>query len=173
MQLRAILQAAYGCQCTQATLVSSCERRHSVLMCDVQGLEEIIVKSKTDIYALLDRGSAKRRTAETLLNKQSSRSHSVFCVTVSPPSHLLNGTLATVSYSLIVNFFKLILFAARTLLKLSLGSRAHASGTSCCICKHVRCLQVHMREMSPEGEEVIKTGKLYLVDLAGSENVNR
>lgn len=47
-----------------------------------QGLEEIIVKNKTDIYALLDRGSAKRRTAETLLNKQSSRSHSVFCVTV-------------------------------------------------------------------------------------------
>ena len=28
-------------------------------------------------------GSAKRRTAETLLNKQSSRSHSVFVVTVS------------------------------------------------------------------------------------------
>ncbi|BDA48169.1 Kinesin-like protein KIN-5C [Coccomyxa sp. Obi] len=79
----------------------------------VQGLEEIIVKNKTDIYALLDRGSAKRRTAETLLNKQSSRSHSVFCVTV------------------------------------------------------------HMREVSAEGEEVIKTGKLYLVDLAGSENVNR
>jgi len=41
------------------------------------------VKNKTDIYALLDRGSAKRRTAETLLNKQSSRSHSVFCITVS------------------------------------------------------------------------------------------
>ncbi|EIE18562.1 kinesin-domain-containing protein [Coccomyxa subellipsoidea C-169] len=79
----------------------------------VQGLEEIIVKNKVDIYALLDRGSAKRRTAETLLNKQSSRSHSVFCVTV------------------------------------------------------------HMREVSAEGEEVIKTGKLYLVDLAGSENVNR
>ena len=48
----------------------------------MQGLEEIIVKNKVDIYALLDRGSAKRRTAETLLNKQSSRSHSVFCVTV-------------------------------------------------------------------------------------------
>lgn len=30
-----------------------------------------------------------------------------------------------------------------------------------------------MREMSPEGEEVIRVGKLYLVDLAGSENVNR
>lgn len=37
-------------------------------------------------------------------------------------------------------------------------------------CMHA---QVHMREVSAEGEEVIKTGKLYLVDLAGSENVNR
>ena len=34
-------------------------------------------------------------------------------------------------------------------------------------------LQVHMREMTPDGEEVIKIGKLYLVDLAGSENVSR
>ena len=79
----------------------------------VQGLEEIIVKSSADIYALLDRGSAKRKTAETLLNKQSSRSHSVFCITV------------------------------------------------------------HIREISAEGEEVIKIGKLNLVDLAGSENVSR
>ncbi|KAK9807071.1 hypothetical protein WJX73_000118 [Symbiochloris irregularis] len=79
----------------------------------VQGLEEIIVKSSADIYALLDRGSAKRKTAETLLNKQSSRSHSVFCITV------------------------------------------------------------HIREVSADGEEVIKIGKLNLVDLAGSENVSR
>lgn len=69
----------------------------------MQGLEEMVVKTSADIYALLDRGSAKRRTAETLLNKQSSRSHSVFCITV------------------------------------------------------------HIREYSPEGEEVIKIGKLYLV----------
>lgn len=53
------------------------------------------MKNRTDIYALLDRGSAKRRTAETLLNKQSSRSHSVFCITVrsfqhaAPPLHAL------------------------------------------------------------------------------------
>jgi hypothetical protein len=51
-----------------------------------QGLEELIVRSAADIYALLDRGSAKRRTAETLLNKQSSRSHSVFCVTARAPA---------------------------------------------------------------------------------------
>ena len=47
------------------------------------GLEELHVKGAPDIYALLDQGNAKRRTAETLLNKQSSRSHSVFIVTVS------------------------------------------------------------------------------------------
>ena len=40
------------------------------------GIEESIVKSSREIFALLDQGSAKRRTAETLLNKQSSRSHS-------------------------------------------------------------------------------------------------
>ena len=30
-----------------------------------------------------------------------------------------------------------------------------------------------MREVAPEGDEVIKIGKLNLVDLAGSENVSR
>ena len=48
----------------------------------VHGVEELIVKNSSDIYSLLDRGSAKRKTAATLLNKGSSRSHSVFCVTV-------------------------------------------------------------------------------------------
>lgn len=62
---------------------------------------------------MLDRGTAKRRTAETLLNKTSSRSHSVFTITI------------------------------------------------------------HMKETTPEGEDVIKIGKLNLVDLAGSENISR
>ena len=34
------------------------------------------VRTSEEIFALLEQGSAKRRTAETLLNKQSSRSHS-------------------------------------------------------------------------------------------------
>eukprot|EP00873_Tetraselmis_striata_P027928 jgi/Tetstr1/448192/TSEL_035483.t1 len=79
----------------------------------VQGLEEAIVKNSTEIYSVLDRGSAKRRTAATLLNKVSSRSHSIFTITI------------------------------------------------------------HMKESTPEGEEVIKIGKLNLVDLAGSENISR
>lgn len=62
---------------------------------------------------MLDRGTSKRRTAETLLNKRSSRSHSVFTITI------------------------------------------------------------HMKETTPEGEDVIKIGKLNLVDLAGSENISR
>ncbi|KAF3773191.1 putative kinesin-related protein [Nymphaea thermarum] len=37
----------------------------------VRGLEEEIVTSASEIFSLLERGSAKRRTAETLLNKQS------------------------------------------------------------------------------------------------------
>jgi kinesin family member 11 len=49
----------------------------------LQGLEEAHVKNASDVFGILESGSAKRRTAETLLNKQSSRSHSVFIVTVS------------------------------------------------------------------------------------------
>ncbi|XP_038973722.1 kinesin-like protein KIN-5C [Phoenix dactylifera] len=79
----------------------------------VRGLEEEIVASADEIFSLLERGSAKRRTAETLLNKQSSRSHSLFSITI------------------------------------------------------------HIKEATPEGEELIKCGKLNLVDLAGSENICR
>lgn len=79
----------------------------------VRGLEEEIVTSANEIYKILDKGSSKRRTAETLLNKQSSRSHSIFSITI------------------------------------------------------------HIKECTPEGEEMIKCGKLNLVDLAGSENISR
>ncbi|OAY81248.1 125 kDa kinesin-related protein, partial [Ananas comosus] len=79
----------------------------------VRGLEEEIVSSAGEIYKILDKGSSKRRTAETLLNKQSSRSHSIFSITI------------------------------------------------------------HIKECTPEGEEMIKCGKLNLVDLAGSENISR
>ena len=57
----------------------------------MQGLEEPIVKTAGDIYSLLETGNARRKTAETLLNKQSSRSHSVFIVTVSVREVLAEG----------------------------------------------------------------------------------
>ncbi len=34
-------------------------------------------------------------------------------------------------------------------------------------------MTVSVREVTPEGDEVIRVGKLYLVDLAGSENITR
>ncbi|KAF3614841.1 ATP binding microtubule motor family protein isoform 2 [Capsicum annuum] len=48
----------------------------------VRGLEEEAVYSANDIYNLLERGAARRRTADTLLNRRSSRSHSVFSITI-------------------------------------------------------------------------------------------
>ncbi|KAK2984015.1 hypothetical protein RJ640_024229, partial [Escallonia rubra] len=48
----------------------------------MRGLEEEIVCSAEDIYKILEKGSARKHTAETLLNKQSNRSHSLFTITV-------------------------------------------------------------------------------------------
>ncbi|CAI5467914.1 unnamed protein product [Closterium sp. Yama58-4] len=69
-------------------LVSSESKKPLALMEDgkggvvVRGLEEEVVNNSSDIFTLLERGSAKRRTAETMLNKQSSRSHSIFTITI-------------------------------------------------------------------------------------------
>jgi kinesin family member 11 len=46
----------------------------------VRGLE--VVSSAAEIYWILEKGSAKRKTAETVLNKQSSRSHPIFSITI-------------------------------------------------------------------------------------------
>ncbi|KAK3012963.1 hypothetical protein RJ639_009000, partial [Escallonia herrerae] len=48
----------------------------------MRGLEEEIVCTAEDIYKILEKGSARKHTAETLLNKQSNRSHSLFTITV-------------------------------------------------------------------------------------------
>uniref|UniRef100_A0A7N0UKJ5 Kinesin motor domain-containing protein n=1 Tax=Kalanchoe fedtschenkoi TaxID=63787 RepID=A0A7N0UKJ5_KALFE len=57
----------------------------------VRGLEEEIVCSANEIYKILEKGSAKRRTAETLLNKQSSRSHSIFSITIHIKEYTIEG----------------------------------------------------------------------------------
>ncbi|KAF6140469.1 hypothetical protein GIB67_010299 [Kingdonia uniflora] len=48
----------------------------------VRGLEEEVVHSANEICSLLEHGLAKRRIVDTLLNKHSSRSHSVFSITI-------------------------------------------------------------------------------------------
>jgi kinesin family member 11 len=48
----------------------------------IQGLEEVCVKDASDALALLTKGSERRQIAATKFNDHSSRSHSVFSVTV-------------------------------------------------------------------------------------------
>lgn len=48
----------------------------------VRGMGEETVRSADEIYEMLEKTTARRHTAETLLNKQSSRSHSIFSITV-------------------------------------------------------------------------------------------
>ncbi|KAL0344591.1 UNVERIFIED_CONTAM: Kinesin-like protein KIN-5A [Sesamum radiatum] len=58
----------------------------------VRGLEEEIVSTADEIYAILDRGSAKKHMAETLLNKQSNRSHSIFSITIQIKQYNSDGS---------------------------------------------------------------------------------
>lgn len=48
----------------------------------VLNLEEVACTAPGDMIALLKRGVQQRATAETLCNKQSSRSHSVFTIKI-------------------------------------------------------------------------------------------
>merc|ERR1712018_806195 len=63
-------------------------RKGSVI---IQGLEEIQVHDKQEVYKILERGSIKRQTAETKMNANSSRSHTVFTVTVFVNQQSIDG----------------------------------------------------------------------------------
>jgi len=64
---------------TRLRLFEDSTRKGSVI---VQGLEEALVQNKAEVFKILEKGSAKRKTATTLMNAHSSRSHTVFTVTV-------------------------------------------------------------------------------------------
>ncbi|CAH8566433.1 unnamed protein product [Schistosoma guineensis] len=64
---------------TRLTIYDDVNRKGSVI---VKGLREVVVLDKDDVYSVIERGIARRQTACTLLNAQSSRSHSIFTVTV-------------------------------------------------------------------------------------------
>ena len=55
------------------------QKRGSVI---IQGLEDVQVHDKREVFKILERGSIKRQTAETKMNATSSRSHTIFTVTV-------------------------------------------------------------------------------------------
>ncbi|XP_049502339.1 kinesin-like protein KIF11 isoform X2 [Panthera uncia] len=57
----------------------------------IKGLEEITVHNKDEVYQILEKGAAKRTTAATLMNAYSSRSHSVFSVTIHMKETTIDG----------------------------------------------------------------------------------
>ena len=92
-------------------LIVKCLFQGSVI---VQGLEIVSVKSMEEVYAILEKGCKKRRKAVTLLNKASSRSHTIFTVTVSSRESsatlqkVKNGKLNLVRSALIQFSFKIV-----------------------------------------------------------------
>ncbi|XP_012285273.1 kinesin-like protein Klp61F [Orussus abietinus] len=57
----------------------------------IHGLEEVTVHDKIEVYKILEKGSEKRQTAATLMNAQSSRSHTVFSITVHIKENTVDG----------------------------------------------------------------------------------
>uniref|UniRef100_A0A8C9TL12 Kinesin-like protein n=1 Tax=Scleropages formosus TaxID=113540 RepID=A0A8C9TL12_SCLFO len=57
----------------------------------IKGLEEVSVHNKDEVYQILERGAAKRKTASTLMNAYSSRSHSVFSITIHMKETTVDG----------------------------------------------------------------------------------
>lgn len=64
---------------TKLKIYDTAQKKGSVI---VGGLKEVEVNSTDEIYNILEQGSAKRQTAATLLNACSSRSHTIFNITV-------------------------------------------------------------------------------------------
>jgi len=57
----------------------------------IQGIEEVIVHDRSEVFEILEKGAQKRQTAATLLNAHSSRSHTLFSVTIHMKENNING----------------------------------------------------------------------------------
>ena len=64
---------------TKLRIYDDPNRKGSVI---IPGLEEMVVENKNEVYRILQKGAERRQKASTLMNAQSSRSHSIFSVTV-------------------------------------------------------------------------------------------
>ncbi|XP_072752468.1 kinesin-like protein Klp61F isoform X2 [Anoplolepis gracilipes] len=69
-------------------LYEDATRKGSVI---IHGLEEVIVHNKNEVYKILEKGSEKRQTAATLMNAHSSRSHTVFSITIHIKENNIEG----------------------------------------------------------------------------------
>ncbi|XP_032682727.1 kinesin-like protein Klp61F [Odontomachus brunneus] len=69
-------------------LYEDATRKGSVI---IHGLEEVTVHNKNEVYKILEKGSERRQTAATLMNAQSSRSHTVFSITIHIKENNMDG----------------------------------------------------------------------------------
>lgn len=68
-----------GHDTTKIKLYDDTSKKGSVI---IHGLEEVTVRNKSEVYKILEKGSERRQTAATLMNSNSSRSHTVFSITI-------------------------------------------------------------------------------------------
>ncbi|KAL1464734.1 hypothetical protein WDU94_004354 [Cyamophila willieti] len=73
---------------TKLRLFEDSARKGSVI---IQGLEEKAVHNKDEVYKILEKGSQKRQTAATLMNAHSSRSHTIFTITIHIKDNSMDG----------------------------------------------------------------------------------
>lgn len=57
----------------------------------VKNLQEVPVETLPEVYSILSNATKKRKTAETSLNRKSSRSHSIFTITITMKEVALEG----------------------------------------------------------------------------------
>ncbi|KAK1125677.1 hypothetical protein K0M31_005227 [Melipona bicolor] len=57
----------------------------------IHGLEEVTIHNTSEVYKILKKGADKRQTAATLMNAQSSRSHTIFSITIHMKESTIDG----------------------------------------------------------------------------------
>eukprot|EP00736_Rhodelphis_marinus_P008000 Rmarinus@m.7700 len=93
----------------------------------VEDLSEWIVKSPTQIYHLLDRGSTHRVTGSTKINEISSRSHAVFIIIVEQSESIDGGTNQPTGQGAARRLFKV---GKLNLVDLAGSERVHVTGAT-------------------------------------------
>jgi kinesin family protein 15 len=48
----------------------------------IKNLTDVVVENEADLHAMLEKGLSNRTTASTLMNAESSRSHSIFTIII-------------------------------------------------------------------------------------------
>ncbi|KYN09726.1 hypothetical protein ALC57_18247 [Trachymyrmex cornetzi] len=87
-ELRLLEAQEYTVRVSFLELYEDATRKGSVI---IHGLEEVTVHNKNEVYKILEKGSEKRQTAATLMNAHSSRSHTVFSITIHIKENNVDG----------------------------------------------------------------------------------